>query len=236
MYLDHLGYNDDGLTDGDEFKVYFGHGGEGTGENEVLARITVDQGALSFSKLLEGSYNGSLHKIFYNEDILSDDYVEYEYLDNGTQYSYTSSEFMRSFRLRDGSEVTRVIEGENIYLIVWDTFFFHLADVTTNGGTTTIHCRYVRFKQDQMFEATYSIEAGFRGKDIYFSEPCSYDSDWDRILDGMEISWNENSDGDHTGRELEQLGTDLVYKLRDRDPDNAVNVDPFEVTISLFQH
>ncbi|MDG6225686.1 MAG: hypothetical protein QCI82_09255 [Candidatus Thermoplasmatota archaeon] len=41
-----------------------------------------------------------------------------------------------------------------------------------------------------------------------------------RILDGLEIRWNENSDGDHTGRELEELGTDLVYNVRDRDSDN----------------
>jgi hypothetical protein len=56
--------------------------------------------------------------------------------------------------------------------------------------------------------------------DLYFSEPCSYDTDWDRILDGAEVDWNENSDGSYTGRELTELSTDTVYNVRDRDSDN----------------
>jgi hypothetical protein len=215
----YLGYNDDVLTDGQEVRSYFGGGGESTGEGEVLARITVEEGAINIDRLLSGAYLSS-HKIFYNEDPLSDDYVEYSYIDNGTEYEYTTWECVNVFKLRDGSEVTQVTEGNDEYLVVWDTPYLDQEEVTVEDQTTTVHCEFVRFIRVQEISATYTIDLSFRCQDIYFSEPCSYDSDWDGILDGAEIAWNGNSDGSYTGRELTELGTDSVYNVRDRDSDN----------------
>ncbi|MDG6226073.1 MAG: hypothetical protein QCI82_11255, partial [Candidatus Thermoplasmatota archaeon] len=216
--IDHLGHNDDGLTDGDEVKTYFGQGGTGTGEDEVLARIDVEEGALSFNRLLSGITNTS--KIFYNELLTGDEFVEYEYVENGTEYSYTVWDCVQVFKLRDGSDVTKVVEGSDTYLIVWDTLCLDEMETIVEDNTTTIFCDYILFIEDQSFTANYSIDLAYRGQDIYFSEPCSYDSDWDGILDGLEIRWNESSDGSFTGRELSELGTDTIYNVRDRDSDN----------------
>ena len=79
--------------------------------------------------------------------------------------------------------MTRMTEGQNVYLIVWDSLYLDLEDITENEtGANTIHCEYIRFQRYQLYQASFNITLANRGKDIYFSEPCSYDSDWDRIL------------------------------------------------------
>ena len=58
-------------------------------------------------------------------------------------YNYWSS--VHSFKLRDGSDVTRVMEGQNIYPLVRDSLYLYLEDITEKQtGANMIHCEYVR--------------------------------------------------------------------------------------------
>jgi len=221
---------DDKLLDGQEVKTYKPGGLSG----EVLLRTDIDQGALYFHNLYNGGESGK--HLWYNEDPMQSggDFYIYDYVDKGDQYTFTSWEYVHSLSLRDGSLITRVTESSDIYLIFWDTIWLELDDYWEDGlGNKYINNTFIRFERTGAAAGSFNLDLAHRGDDVYFSDPCRRDTDNDLILDGLEINWNYNSDGSYTGWNLTNLGTDLVYNVRDKDSDNDGADDGKEVNYDI---
>ncbi|MFO8050436.1 MAG: hypothetical protein R6V01_01900 [Thermoplasmatota archaeon] len=226
--VDNLGYNDDQLTDGQEVVNYIDGGGD------VLARTNINEGAVNFDKMYDGASSGKY--LNYNEDPIEappsgTSFINYTYLEKGKSYSFTSWDYKIIFQLRDGSIVTQVTESSTEYIIVWDSIYINLDNYWEDGlGTKHINCSYIKFQYlGRVMAGSFNITLDNRGKDIYFSEPCNFDSDDDGLLDGLEVGWNLSSDKSYTGRENTELGTDKICNVRDRDSDNDGILDGDEI-------
>jgi len=223
--IDKWGDWDDGLTDGVEVKNYRENGGQ------ILARTNVENGALSFESFYSGADTGSYIK--FNENPLGSGYTfyEYDFLDKGNEYTFTDWDSRVAFSLRDGSRVTYTEEGTSKYLIVWNDPYLDVDSYWEDDSNIKhMNCEFIRFERDALVTSgSFQVDIDYRGQDIYFSDPCRFDTDADGLMDGDEIDWNKNSDGSYTGDELTDLGTDIICNVRDLDSDNDGIMDGEEV-------
>ncbi|RLF69714.1 MAG: hypothetical protein DRN40_06225, partial [Thermoplasmata archaeon] len=170
---------DDLLNDGQEVKVPV----EGS-QVKVLARTNVENGLRVFRFLWEAELTGTDY-IDYDKDPFTEDVrPRYTYSEKGEDFTFTeldAVEFRMAFHLRDGSLATLVLKQGNEYLVVWNS-----SEVDFDGcemdetGTYHLECRYVMFEYSTMTiseAGNYDLDVNYRGEDVYFSEPCSIDTD-----------------------------------------------------------
>ncbi|RLF70727.1 MAG: hypothetical protein DRN40_03955, partial [Thermoplasmata archaeon] len=194
---------------------------------KVLARTSVANGMLGFRYFWDAMLTDADYIDYDKEPLTTGNRPRYTFREKGEDFTFGPEDSITTkmaFHLRDGSLAELVYINGVESLVIWN-----MTDISFewcepgDDGRYHIYCEYIIFDYSTMVEemGDYDIKVAYRGRDLYFSEPCNPDTDQDGVLDGDEINWNSNSDNYASGtREYVELGVDTAYNVRDPDSDN----------------
>lgn len=197
----------------------------------TIFRTNVDNGVLKFNSnwgnpddWIEFDGDGeetaiSAYRYNYHDNLV-DPIVE-----TGSIFAGASTNNQKLLTLEDKSSIWLSADGTKLFL--WSPG----ADMETNyldeNGNKFIPGTCLIFENPQPADMDdYTPSFNYMNQDLPLSNVYFYDSDFDNILDGLEINWNQNC-------EIPELNPDKLINCWDKDSDNDGIPDNLEIYYNL---
>ncbi len=169
--------------------------------------------------------NGSLSPLAY-EDVTTNDWIHY---DGDHDASWTGAFSAKNYSYvankdslpNDSKQILTLGYGSPIYL--WSNTSGNDTILIPDLYSTGWYYEFINSSAGSLDMTSYNVSDNngyWRNKQLYFSDPCHWDSDNDGINDDDELYWDKNNDSYTSGRELSELGYDPACNVYDPDSDN----------------